>query len=123
MNKSELIERINGGSSVILSLDCVKVVSIKRDVRQFNRWAMGSVLKIVAVHPEYGPIWFSTSGSKFWDINLHDTISLKVKVTGVGEPSKAYPDPILFSKPIGRGENSVKIHEIFPESIDSSVNL
>lgn len=127
MDKAKLLETIRRGTEVILEVKDAEVVSIKKDVRHINKWRACTFLKFVAVDPKLGPVWFSTSADKFWNINLHDKISLKVKVTGVGDPSDKYPDPILFCKPALRGEKAVEIiryyEDTFTESIDIGINV
>jgi hypothetical protein len=109
MNRQELIDNVTSGRQVTIQLTDAEVVSTKRDLRRVNHYRAANLYKVVVVDPVFGSVFFSSFSDKIGDINRGEKVSLKVTVTGVGEPSERYPDPILFAKPLTRQRDAVTI--------------
>lgn len=109
MNREQIIATIKSGNTVTIQLSGAKVVSTKRDIRPIGQYRAGTIYKIVVVDPVLGSVFFSSFSDKLADINLGEQVSLKVTVTGVGDPSERYPEPILFAKPLTRQRDAITI--------------
>lgn len=103
MNRTELIENVNNGRRVTIMLSGAEVVSAKKELKPINHYRCATLYKIVVKDPTYGAIYFGGFSDKLLELfsSGYNTarVSLKVTVTGVGESSDRYPDPILFAKP------------------------
>lgn len=114
MNRNELVDLIKSGKKVTLNIVQAKVVFAKGDyipVYRGGHSKMCYVNKIIVDDPTLGSIFFSGFSQKLRAINHGNKISLKVTVTGVGDPSQRYPNPILFAKAHTRKGDSVVIDE------------
>jgi hypothetical protein len=109
MNRTQLIECIKNGRQVTLQLTDAEVVSIKLDYKPVNAYRVCQMYKLVVKDPLLGAVYFSSFSDKFSDISKSDKISLKVTVTGIGDASEKYPDPILFAKALTRKGDAVTI--------------
>lgn len=123
MNRTELIALVKSGKTVTVALDNASVVSIRRELRPINHYRCASMYKVVVKDPTFGAIYFSTFSAKFDDVNYGDTISLKVNVTGVGDATERYPDPILFSRANTRKGDSLSIAKPAMIENDLTVNV
>jgi hypothetical protein len=103
MNRTELIDNVKSGRRVTIMLNGAEVVSAKKDLKPINHYTCATLYKIVVKDPIYGAIFFSGFSEKMLEMFSSGynaaQVSLKVTVTGVGESSDRYPDPILFAKP------------------------
>lgn len=104
-------------------LECADVLSIKWEPRAVNRYAVATIGKVVVKHPELGTIYFGTYSSKFDTVRKGDKISLKVMITGIGDASERYPDPILFAKACTRKGDSVTVLPPVADETDLNVNV
>ena len=124
MNKrNELIELIKSGKTVTINLNKAEVVFSKRDLKPINHYCVANLYKFIVKDPVFGSIFFSGFSSKLADLNLGDMISLKVTVTGVGDPSERYPDPIVFAKPHTRKGDSITVDKPIVFEPDLTVNV
>lgn len=101
MNRNELIDTVQNGRQVVIMLDGAEVVSAKKQLKPINHYSVATLYKIIVKDPTFGVIYFSGFSAKLLEMFSHNSVkvSLKVTVTGVGEPSDRYPEPILFAKP------------------------
>lgn len=106
-----------------MQLTDAKVVSSKRDVRPISHYRAGTIYKIVVVDPVFGSVFFSSFSDKLAALSVGEQVSLKVTVTGVGDPSERYPEPILFAKPITRQRDAVTIARPVVEYADDLPNV
>lgn len=142
MNRTELIKNVKEGHKVIIQLKDAEVISVKDGVyypsnynpvyRPSRSWyGRPSVssrsgtryLKIVVKDPEMGVVFFKTYSSKLFDITKGDKISLKVTVTGVGDATEKYPDPIVFAKVLTLKRDSFTIVKPTVVEPDLTVNV
>lgn len=143
MNRSELMELVKSGKMVTIMLTDAKVVSVKTDWKvcraparpatsgfyhdptpQYGRTA--ELFKIVVVDPLLGAIYFSGFSEKLRRVEYGSLISLKVTVTGMGDATEKYPDPILFAKPHLRGSDTITSKpaaDTLAGDVDISVNV
>lgn len=126
MTKNELIALVKSGRTVTLNLVEAEIVSVKKDfVILHSKPGQGpgrraaSVTKIIVKDSELGAVYFSGFSEKLKQLYRGHKISLKVTVTGVGDPSNRYPDPILFAKPHTRKGDSVVIKDDLTEDRDN----
>lgn len=122
-HRQELIDMIKSGKTVTINLTQAEVVSSKRDLKPINHYRAASLYKIVVKDPVFGSIFFSGFSDKLASIGYGDKVSLKVTVTGVGDASERYPDPILFAKPLTRKGDSVTIEKPVVYEPDLTVNV
>jgi len=104
MNRTELMELVKSGKMVTIMLNDAKVVSLK-DEWKVCKNTTALLTKIVVVDPLLGAIYFSGFSEKLRRVEYGSLISLKVTVTGMGDATEKYPDPILFAKPHLRGSD------------------
>lgn len=130
MNRTELIDNVKSGRRVTIMLNGAEVVSAKKDLKPINHYKCATLYKIVVKDPIYGAIFFSGFSDKLLEMfgSSYNSakVSLKVTVTGVGEASDRFPDPILFAKPhLKKGDPLVVDFPIdtTQESSDLSVNV
>jgi hypothetical protein len=123
LNRQEVIDHVKNGRTVTLILDAADVVSIKWEPRPVGRYTVASIGKIVVKHPELGAIYFGTFSSKFDNVRKGDKISLKVMISGVGDVSERYPDPILFAKACTKRGDSVTVLPPVADDSDLPVNV
>ena len=109
MNKNQVIDLINSGKTVTVQLTGAEVVSVKQDYKPINRFYTGTLYKIVVKDPVLGAVYFGTFSDRLRGVDRGDKISLKVTLTGIGEASERFPDPILFAKPFTRKGDAVAI--------------
>lgn len=109
MMRDQVIELINAGKTVTIQLDGAEVVSSKWESRSINAYRMASLYKIVVKDPILGTIYFGSFSDKLSQLGRGDKISLKVTLTGVGQATERFPDPILFAKPCTRKGDAVTI--------------
>lgn len=146
MNRPELMELVKNGKKVTLMLTDAKVVSVKTDWKvckqttapianassgfyndlkpQYGHTAQ--LFKIVVVDPVLGAIYFSGFSEKLSRVEYGSLISLKVTVTGMGDATAKYPDPILFAKPHLRGSDTITSKpaaDALAGDVDISVNV
>ena len=123
LNRQEVIEHIKSGRTVTMILESADVLSIKWEPRPVNRYAVATIGKVVVKHPELGTIYFGTYSSKFDTVRKGDKISLKVMITGIGDVSQRYPDPILFAKACTRKGDAVTVLPTVTDETDLNVNV
>ena len=125
MNRTELLEHVKSGRMVTLLLTDAKVVSIK-DEWKVCKNTTAKLFKIVVVDPVLGAVYFSGFSDKLRAIEHGALISLKVTVTGMGDATEKYPDPILFAKPHLRGSDTITSKpaaDMLAADVDISVNV
>lgn len=123
MNRSQLIDSLKRGHTVVVNLQNASVVFCKSELRPINHYRASRLTKIIVNDPVYGSIFFSGFSAKLDAISRGDKISLKVTVTGVGDPSDKYPEPILFAKPATRRADSIAINTPVATDSDLTVNV
>jgi hypothetical protein len=125
IDKNEIMQMVKDGKRVAVMLSDAKVVSVKREARVVGRGrvANATLFKIVAVDENLGPVFLSSFSDKLSDIDFGQMISLKVTITGVGDASEKYPDPILFSKPHIRGRDPITVRDADTTEIEADVDL
>lgn len=125
MNRSELMELVKSGKMVTIMLNDAKVVSLK-DEWKVCKNTTALLTKIVVVDPLLGAIYFSGFSEKLRRVEYGSLISLKVTVTGMGDATEKYPDPILFAKPHLRGSDTITSKpaaDTLAGDVDISVNV
>lgn len=124
MNRIELIELVKAGKTVTLNLTEATVVSVRSEIKPVNHYHGARMYKIIVNDPTFGTIYFGSFSSKVEDVYPNDKISLKVTVTGMGDASKRYPDPILFAKAHTRkGESIALVKPVVFDPTDLTVNV
>lgn len=123
LNREELIQIVKSGRNVVVNLTDAEVVSAKQEFRAIGRYATGTLYKIVAKDPVFGTVFFSSFSHKLGELARGTKVSLKVTVTGVGDASDRYPDPILFARPDTRKRDSVAIAKPIVFEPDLTVNV
>lgn len=104
MNREELIKLIKEGKRVVIMLERAEVVMCRSTPMPLkNMKGAAPLAKIIVKDPKFGTIYFSGFSDKLFQMFTKDGInaqvSLKVTVTGVGDPTEKYPDVMLFAKP------------------------
>lgn len=104
MNRDEVIKLVKEGKRVVIMLDAADVVMCKSTPMPLKNMSGAAPLaKIIVKDPKFGSVYFSGFSNKLFDMFTKDGInaqvSLKVTVTGVGDPNEKYPEPMLFAKP------------------------
>lgn len=125
MNRTELMELLKQGKSVTLMLTDAKIVSLK-DEWKVCKNTTALLIKVVAVDPVLGAVYLSGFSEKLRKLEFGSLISLKVTVTGMGDATEKYPDPILFAKPHVRGSDTVVSKPdptVFKSDVDITVNV
>lgn len=125
MNRTELMELVKSGKMVTIMLNDAKVVSLK-DEWKVCKNTTALLTKIVVVDPLLGAIYFSGFSEKLRRVEYGSLISLKVTVTGMGDATEKYPDPILFAKPHLRGSDTITSKpaaDTLAGDVDISVNV
>jgi hypothetical protein len=104
MNRDEVMKLVKEGKRVVIMLDRADVVMCKSTpmlIRGQMRSAM--LAKLIVKDSNFGTVYFSGFSEKLFDMFTKDgvnaQVSLKVTVTGVGDPNEKYPEPMLFAKP------------------------
>ncbi len=141
MMRSELIDVVKSGRTVTIMLTDAEVISVKDGVyfpqnynfRYRRSWygrssasssfSGTSYLKVVVKDPELGVLFFKSYSNKLADLCKGDKVSLKITVTGVGDATERYPDPILFAKTHTRKGDSVAIAKPIVAEPDLTVNV
>ena len=90
-----------------VSLNNAKVV--KRTLapnlfKKFNEWKNVDIVKVVLLDPKLGATFISGTSTQIHNLHRDDTVSGEINITGVGDPSEKFPEPILFAKLI-RGKS------------------
>lgn len=110
IDREKVVDIVKAGREVTVLLRNATIVSIKSEYRRFS--AYGSTQrKIIVRDPQIGAVWFSSFSGHFGAAERGDRVTLKVTVTGVGDPSFQYPDPILFAQANTRSKSAVTIHK------------
>jgi len=123
INRQNLIETVKSGRTVVLQLTNAEVVFRRKDLKPLNHYSVANLYKVIVKDPTFGTIFFSGFSQKLADIEFGDKVSLKVTVTGVGDPSDRYPEPILFAKPNARRGDSIMIDKQVMVAPDLTVNV
>ena len=125
LDRAKLLDLLKAGKQVTVDLVDAEVVFAKAEMRPICHYKVGTLMKIIVRDEKLGSIYFGGFSDKLRGINRGDRISLKVKVTGIGDASEKYPDPILFSKPLTRKGDSVKVGtpETDTSGNDLSINV
>lgn len=130
MNRSELIDNINEGRRVTIMLDGAEIISARKELKPLSHYQCANLYKFVVKDPQYGTIYFGGFSEKlrevFLTVHTGTKVSLKVTVTGVGNPTERFPDPILFAKPhLKKGDPLVVDVPVdtTQEGFDLSVNV
>lgn len=140
MTRSDLIEKVKSGVTVTIQLQDAEVVSVTYGTyfpnhynptyrrSWYGRSSVSSqsgttYLKVVVKDPVMGAVFFKTYSSKLSDLEKGDKISLKVTVTGVGDATERYRDPIMFAKVHTRKGDSFTIAKPIVSEPELSVNV
>lgn len=119
LNRAQILDLLKAGKKVTVELTGATVVFSKAEVRPLSHYRVGTLMKIIVRDETLGSIYFGGFSDKLRGISRGDKVSLKVTITGIGDASEKYPDPILFAVAQTRGRDSVKVD--LPE-IDTSGN-
>ena len=127
MNRQELISNVKNGRNVTIMLNGAKVLSAKKDYKPISHYRCATLYKLVVQDPTYGVIYFGGFSAKlgeFFDCGDNSTISLKVTVTGVGDATRRYSEPMLFAKAhLKKGDPLVIDHGVVAAPIDSELSI
>lgn len=102
---------LRSGKTVKVSLDQAKVVSSKIKSVPISHYKSIRVKSLVVVDPKYGAVYISSSSDKIFNADFGDTLTGKILLTGLGEKSERYEDPIKFSKVIRGKEGEISLHK------------
>lgn len=125
ISRQQMLDYLKQGREVTVELTNAQVVSVKSELRPISHYRCATLTKIIVRDEVLGSIYFGGFSDKLRSINYGNKVSLKVKVTGVGDATERYPDPILFAKPLTRKGDSVKV-EASPadtQENDLSINV
>ena len=109
ISRQQMLDYLKQGREVTVELTNAQVVSVKSELRPISHYRCATLTKIIVRDEVLGSIYFGGLSDKLRSINYGNKVSLKVKVTGVGDATERYPDPILFAKPLTRKGDSVKV--------------
>lgn len=109
ISRQQMLDYLKQGREVTVELQNVEVVFVKTELRPISHYRCARLTKVIVRDVALGSIYFGGFSDKLQSINRGDKVSLKVKVTGVGDATEKYPDPILFAKPLTRKGDSVKV--------------
>ena len=125
LDRAKLLDLLKAGKKVTVELTDAEVVFAKAEVRPICHYKVGTLMKIIVRDEKLGSIYFGGFSSKLRGISRGDKVSLKVIITGVGDATEKYPDPILFAVAQTRGRDSVKVGvpEIDTSGNDLSINV
>ena len=103
MNREDVINAVRDGKRVIIMLNKAEVVMSRSTPMVVKTVTSAMLAKIIVKDPVFGTVYFSGFSQKLFDMfekdGVNAQVSLKVTVTGVGDATDKYPDPILFAKP------------------------
>lgn len=103
MNRDDLIKMIKEGKRVVIMLNKADVVMSRSHPMALKNNQVADLAKIVVKDPIFGAVYFSGFSEKLFKMFARDGInaqvSLKVIVTGMGQPTDKYPEPMLFATP------------------------
>ena len=103
MNREDVINAVRDGKRVIIMLNKAEVVMSRSTPMVVKTVTSAMLAKIIVKDPVFGTVYFSGFSQKLFDMfekdGINAQVSLKVTVTGVGDATDKYPDPILFAKP------------------------
>lgn len=119
LNRTQILDLLKEGKKVTVELTNAEVVFSKAELRPLSHYKVGTLMKIIVRDENLGSIYFGGFSNKLRGVSRGDKVSLKVIITGVGDATEKYPDPILFAVAQTRGRDSVKVGT--PE-IDTSGN-
>ena len=103
MNREDVMNAVKEGKRVIIMLNKAEVVMSRSMPMAVKGVASANLAKIIVKDPVFGTVYFSGFSQKLFDMfekdGINAQVSLKVTVTGMGDATDKYPDPILFAKP------------------------
>lgn len=125
LNKAKILDSLKAGKKVTVELTDAEVVFSKAEMRALSHYKVGTLMKIIVRDENLGSIYFGGFSNKLRGLSRGDKVSLKVTITGVGDASEKYPDPILFAVAQTRGRDSVKVGvpEIDTSGTDLPINV
>lgn len=125
ISRKQMLDYLKNGREVTIELTNAQVVSVRSELRPISHYRCATLTKVIVRDEVLGSIYFGGFSDKLRYINYGDKVSLKVKVTGVGDATEKYPDPILFAKPLTRKGDSVKVdaRPANTEENDLSINV
>lgn len=103
MNREDVMNMVKDGKRVVIMLNKAEVVMSRSTPMVVKGVTSAMLAKIIVKDPVFGTVYFSGFSQKLFDMfekdGINAQVSLKVTVTGVGDATDKYPDPILFAKP------------------------
>lgn len=103
MNREDLVKMIQEGKRVVIMLNKAEVVMSRSTPMPVKGVTSAMLAKIIVKDPIFGTVYFSGFSQKLFDMfekdGINAQVSLKVTVTGSGQPTEKYPEPMLFAKP------------------------
>lgn len=124
MKKNEILDALKNGKTVTVNVTAAKIVWRDDVLKPINHYRSALLTKIIIADDDLGSIFFSGFSDKIACLRRGEKVSLKLTVTGVGQPSDRYPDPILFAKAHTRKNDAVTVVLDQPaEDSDLSINV
>lgn len=103
MNREDVMKMVKDGKRVVIMLNKAEVVMSRSTPMVVKGVTSAMLAKIIVKDPVFGTVYFSGFSQKLFDMfekdGINAQVSLKVTVTGMGDATDKYPDPILFAKP------------------------
>lgn len=103
MNRTDLMQMVKEGKRVVIMLNKADVVMSRSTPMPVKGVSSAMLAKIIVKDPVFGAVYFSGFSQKLFDMfekdGINAQVSLKVTVTGIGQPTEKYPEPMLFAKP------------------------
>ena len=98
--KNKLMELLDNNKTITINLKDVEIIFLSEELKQISMSASRAfwMTKIIVKDENLGNIFLSSFSQKFKTLSKGQKISLTVTVTGKGQPSQKYPDPLLFAK-------------------------
>lgn len=128
MNREDVMKMVKDGKRVVIMLNKAEVVMSRSTPMVVKGVTSAMLAKIIVKDPVFGTVYFSGFSQKLFDMfekgGINAQVSLKVTVTGIGDATDKYPDPILFAKPhLKKGDPLVIDFPVDATQMDSDLPI
>lgn len=128
MNREDVMNMVKDGKRVVIMLNKAEVVMSRSTPMVVKGVTSAMLAKIIVKDPVFGTVYFSGFSQKLFDMfekdGINAQVSLKVTVTGMGDATDKYPDPILFAKPhLKKGDPLVIDFPVDATQMDSDLPI
>jgi len=110
MNRDTIIEQLNRDETPVIDICDAVVKHVKESLKIISGYTSVWFKNVTLEDPVYGLVYFSSSASTVRDLREGDIISLKLKVTGISQETKQYPERVLWSRFVSRnGAKTIQV--------------